>query len=66
LYETVTGTTTYPYSSVTSTCRGSGETKSAKVGYDDYGAVVDIDATTQIAGVQTTRDGAFDALFYTA
>jgi hypothetical protein len=36
------------------------------VGYDGYGAVVGIDATTQIAEVQTARDGAFDALFYTA
>src|SRR3954466_929324 len=37
-----------------------------KVRYDDYGAVVDIDATTQIAEFQTTRDGAYEALFYTA
>jgi hypothetical protein len=40
--------------------------RSVKVRYDDYGAVVDIDATTQIAEFQTTRDGAYEALFYTA
>jgi hypothetical protein len=40
--------------------------RSVKVRYDDYGAVVDIDATTQIAEFQTTRDRAYEALFYTA
>jgi hypothetical protein len=34
--------------------------------YDDHGAVVEIDATTQVAEFQPTRDGAYDALFYTA
>lgn len=40
--------------------------RSVVVRYDDYGAVVGIEASTQVAEFQTTRDGAFDALFYTA
>lgn len=34
--------------------------------YDDYGAVVGIDASSQVAEFHATRDGAFDALFYIA
>jgi hypothetical protein len=40
--------------------------RSVAVRYDDYGAVVGIEATTEVAEFQTTRDGAYDALFYTA
>lgn len=43
-----------------------GKPRSVSVRYDDYGAVVGVDASTQLAEFQTTRDGAFDALFYTA
>ena len=40
--------------------------RSVSVRYDDYGAVVGIDATMQVAEFQNTREGAYDALFYTA
>jgi hypothetical protein len=40
--------------------------RAVSVRYDDYGAVVGVDASTQLAEFQTSRDGAFEALFYTA
>ena len=40
--------------------------RAVSVRYDDYGAVVAVDASTQVAEFQPTRDGAFDALFYIA
>jgi hypothetical protein len=43
-----------------------GKSRAVSVRYDDYGAVVAVDASAQVAEFQTTRDGAFDALFYTA
>ena len=43
-----------------------GKPRAVSVRYDDYGAVVAVDASTQVAEFQATREGAFDALFYTA
>ena len=43
-----------------------GKPRSVAVRYDDYGAVVDVHATTQVAEYHPTRDGAYDALAYTA
>lgn len=43
-----------------------GKARSVSVRYDDHGAVVGLDASTQVAEFQVTRDGAMDALFYTA
>jgi hypothetical protein len=40
--------------------------RTVSVRYDDHGAVVAVDASTQVAEFQPTRDGAFEALFYTA
>ncbi|RDH79553.1 hypothetical protein DVS77_04845 [Mycolicibacterium moriokaense] len=42
------------------------KSRSVIVRYDDHGAVVDVDASTQLAEFQITREGAYDALFYTA
>ena len=42
------------------------KTRFVSVRYDDFGAVVDVDATTQLAEFPATWDGAFEALFYTA
>ena len=41
-------------------------TRSVSVRYDDYGAVVEIVASDQVAEFEPTRDGAFGALTYEA
>jgi hypothetical protein len=43
-----------------------GKRRGVSVRYDDYGAVVAVDASTQVAEFPATRDGACEALFYTA
>jgi hypothetical protein len=58
--------TTSDSGSRTDTYRLPGKPRSVLVRYDDYGAVVGIDASAQVAESQTTRDGVFDALFHTA
>ncbi len=58
--------TTIESGSRTDTFQLPAKTRSVSVRYDDYGAVVGVDASTQLAEFQTTREGACDALFYTA
>jgi hypothetical protein len=43
-----------------------GKPRAVSVRYDDYGAVVAVGASTHVEDFQATREGAFDALFYTA